>query len=860
MVLAIEQKIEGQYLEESQKEAILKSGKNILVNAGAGSGKTKTIVGKIIHILDQNLAEPEEIIVVAYNNPVVVDLKKRFKDLSEEFPNLKDKIKRLLIHTFHSYCYDKLKKNKNIQVAEYLDSDEKKIKLLRKANFFEQIIKEISSKDKSFYKKINKYFLNYIQHYKNIFKEIKSMEEYDRAIKPLHICLKTKNNEDNEEIPLEVKSIEELEIANFLYLKGIEFKYEDVYPGKLPPAWERWDRDNSREYRPDFHLIKKDEKGNIVYDEYYEHFALDKNLKNPPLYFRDREKYINDYKIKKLIFNGKLIETYSYQKIDGTLFEELTKQLISRGINVPEENVISDEEAFKQFKKAGYFNVFAKLLADFLTNFKNKGADLNKLKSQFTSNWFIKLFENNLERRARAFIEIFETILDRYEKKLEEEKQLDFEDMLLKGRSFINDQGIKYLIVDEFQDISPLRADVIKKIQDTNKNAQLFVVGDDWQSIYAFSGSDINIMVHDFDKYFGNKNTKDLAITYRFNQRLCELTSSFIQKNPNQLKKNIKGINKFNEVPVEIFKQKESKNFNIDFSLKKKLLENLDNIFKTEESVKKILFLTRYNHGTYRNGYEDLEKYIKNIFKTKKKIIVFSTIHKAKGLEADYVFIINVSDGSYGFPSTIADDPLLKLVKYDPDKNVDEQKQEDNSEERRLFYVALTRTKKKVFIYGEENAYFFKELTNDINIKANHHYNVFDIPIIKKPDQNVVINYVKGNKSEKKEETPAKNLGIESGDIIIEVEGKKYPSKKSLNTALKNSKGKEIKLRIQKKNKKILEILIKPFDKNKGTDMEKKWSLGATYFDREIDPFVESLINKYGVLNQNTKEFIEKHV
>ena len=84
--------------------------------------------------------------------------------------------------------------------------------------------------------------------------------------------------------------------------------------------------------------------------------------------------------------------------------------------------------------------------------------------------------------------------------------------------------------------------------------------------------------------------------------------------------------------------------------------------------------------------------------------------------------------------------------------------------------------------------------------------------------------------------------------------------KKSFNNTIKNSKGKEIKLRIQKKNKEILEISIKPFDKNKGTDKEKEWSLGATYFDREIDPFVDSLINKYGILDQNTKEFIEKHV
>ena len=884
MVVAIEQKIEGKYLEESQKKAILEPGKNILVNAGAGSGKTFTILAKILHILDQNLAKPEEIIVVAYNTSVANDLRDRFEKLAEVFPNLENKIKKVSvaygkkcpecnkkidqalhfceeknkfiprqIHTFHSYCYDLLKKNEKPQIAKYLEESERKLQELRKAKFLEKIVEEIGSKDKSFFKKINKFFLNYIHHYKNIFKDINSMADYNRAIKPRHVALKI-IDKDDEQIPLSVKSVEELEIANFLYLKGIEFIYEDVYQGKLPPEWERWDRDNSKEYRPDFHLIKKDKKGNTIYDEYYEHFALDKNL-NPPNYFRDREKYVNDYKIKKSIFNGKLIETYSYQKIDGTLFEELTKHLISKGINVPEENVISDKEALEQFKEAGYFDSFAHLVGNFLTNFKLRGADLKKLKSQFTSNWFKKLFENQADKRARSFIEIFETIFVHYQKKLESENRVDFEDMLLMGKKYINDQNIKFLIVDEFQDISPLRAEVLKKIQNHNKNVQLFVVGDDWQAIYGFSGGDISIIVKNFEKYFGNRNKKDLGLTYRFNQRLCELTSSFIQQNSNQLPKNIKGIKEYNDVPVEIIRQKDKSNFEIDFSLKINLLNNLDNIFRSDPNAKEILFLSRYNDYIYKNGYEDLKKYLHSIFKLKKKNIKFSTIHSAKGSEADYVFILNVSDGFLGFPSTIEDDPLLKLAKYDSDKSSDDDKKESNEEERRLFYVALTRTKKKVFIYGSDDAYFVNEILNDKNIKKNHHYNVANIKEVSNPDKVVVIDYVKGKKNVTNTKTPAKNLGIEEGDYIIKVENKKNPSKKEFDIELKNSKGKEVSIQIKKTNNDIVNKQIKPFNKNEGTKSKKRWDIGATYFDREIDPFVESLIKDYNVdLNDKDKK------
>ena len=876
MSLAIEKKIEGKLLEVSQKEAILESGENILVNAGAGSGKTFTILAKILHILDQDLAKPEEIVVVAYNSSVANDLRARFEKIAEVFPELKDKIKRLSIdkykecpecnekihqalhfctkknnyiprqiHTFHSFCYDLLKKNENPQLAKFLEESESKINELRKTKFFEKIVEEIGSKDKSFYSKMNKFFLNYIHRYKNIFKDINSMAEYNRAIKPRHVCLKLVDKDDDE-VPLTVKSIEELEIANFLYLKGIEFIYEDKYVGPLPKQWESWD-DDPRGYRPDFHLIKKNEKGEVIYDEYYEHFALDKNLE-PPHYFRNRDKYIEDYKIKNSLFNGNLIKTFSYQKIDGTLFEELTKQLKSKGIDVPDNNVISDKEALEKFIEAGYFNTFADLVKRFLTQFKLRGADLKKLKSQFSQNWFMKLFENSEDKRARAFIEIFEKIYLYYQEKLKDENRVDFEDMLLKGKGYIENQKIKYLIVDEFQDISPLRAEVLKKIKSLNKKAQLFVVGDDWQAIYAFSGGDISIIVDTFEKYFGTKQRKDLALTYRFNQRLCEFTSFFILENSKQLNKKIKGIGKFDDVPVEISCQKSQSNFEVDFSTKRDLLEKLHYIFKTDSDVREILFLSRYHDYVYKNGYEDLKKYIFSIFKSKRKNIKFSTIHAAKGSEADYVFIFNITDGFLGFPSGIEDDPLLKLAKYDTEKNNDQNdKEEKNEEERRLFYVALTRTKKKVFVYGTNDAYFIKNIEDNKNIKKNHHYSISDITRINDPETVIVINFVKGNKKKVDKKTPAKNIGLEVGDFIIKVQDKNKPSKRDFDIELKKSKGKKIKIEIKKTTGEIQSKVITPFDSNDENNIKKRWEIGATYFDREIDPFVEKLIKEYNI-------------
>ena len=249
-----------------------------------------------------------------------------------------------------------------------------------------------------------------------------------------------------------------------------------------------------------------------------------------------------------------------------------------------------------------------------------------------------------------------------------------------------------------------------------------------------------------------------------------------------------------------------------------------------------------------------------SIFKSKRKNIKFSTIHAAKGSEADYVFIFNITDGFLGFPSGIEDDPLLKLAKYDTEKNNDQNdKEEKNEEERRLFYVALTRTKKKVFVYGTNDAYFIKNIEDNKNIKKNHHYSISDITRINDPETVIVINFVKGNKKKIDKKTPAKNIGLEVGDFIIKVQDKNKPSKRDFDIELKKSKGKKIKIEIKKTTGEIQSKVITPFDSNDENNIKKRWEIGATYFDREIDPFVEKLIKEYNIQEIEDASETKKH-
>ncbi len=176
---------------------------------------------------------------------------------------------------------------------------------------------------------------------------------------------------------------------------------------------------------------------------YYEHFALDKNY-NPPDYFDNRDKYVEDFKIKNKLFNGNLVQTFSYQKYDGTLFESLTQQLKSKGIHVPEENAISVQDALSSFKNAGYFTAFSKLLSDFLEKFKSSEITIQVLKDNFEANFIERLFEDIQIKRSRAFVEIFEIIFNAYQKKLSNENKLDFYDMIIQGKEYITTSDIKF--------------------------------------------------------------------------------------------------------------------------------------------------------------------------------------------------------------------------------------------------------------------------------------------------------------------------------------------------------------------------------------------------------------------------------
>ena len=409
-------------------------------------------------------------------------------------------------------------------------------------------------------------------------------------------------------------------------------------------------------------------------------------------------------------------------KVDCLTFHKFSLNILARErYNIANEDLLN--YTINEYFENIIFN-FPKNIKRLLSYFKIKHNDKNYIKKynnikkdkldkiKKDINIFIKLLKtNNLNNSyILSFIKkeqrinnqnlliIIYHIANIYEKELESTRSIDFDDMINKATDYVKRNGlnkkIKYLIIDEFQDTSKSKFNFIEEIQ-KKTNCNIFVVGDDFQSIYKFTGCDLNIFL-DFEKRFKDSKIYKLEKTYRNSNELVSLAGAFIMKNKRQLKKNLYSDKQIKK-PINIIYYKKFKTAFI------KTIEKIHS-----ETKKPILVLGRNNY--------DIDKIIDNktfllnnnqIIYTKNKGIKlkYLTVHKAKGLEEETVILINLLNNKNGFPNKKDDNPILEYIKSNNDEI-------EYAEERRLFYVAITRTKSKNYIITKKNneSTFVKEL------------------------------------------------------------------------------------------------------------------------------------------------------
>ncbi len=305
------------------------------------------------------------------------------------------------------------------------------------------------------------------------------------------------------------------------------------------------------------------------------------------------------------------------------------------------------------------------LIYRFICLFRTNGYDIEYL---------IKLINNSFGKRL-YFLYLVVRIIYEYKLSLDSEEMIDFDDMILIASKSKIDFKYKYVIVDEFQDTSYIRFNLINNIV-KSCNSNLIVVGDDYQSIYGFSGCDLSL--------FLGLNNSDFEViriinSYRSSQELINVACKFVNKDKLLINKELKSCKSISK-PVKIVYYKNIKN---DF---KKLMEYL-----VINNINNIMILGRNNNSIYEVT-SDKIIFENNKLHYKDNEMIYYTVHKSKGLESDNVVIISLYDGEYGFPCKIKNDKVLNLVMRDMQKN-------SYNEERRLFYVALTRSKNNVYLY-----------------------------------------------------------------------------------------------------------------------------------------------------------------
>ncbi|MDX2505745.1 MAG: UvrD-helicase domain-containing protein [Gammaproteobacteria bacterium] len=464
-----------------------------------------------------------------------------------------------------------------------------------------------------------------------------------------------------------VKSFEELEIANFLYTKGIPYEYEVNYIKDTSGP-------DYRVYQPDFHLTED--------DIYLEHFAIDRDANTPP--FIDGVKYRQGIDWKRQLHQKhqtRLIETYSYENKEGVLLENLENKLIENQVKF---KPINCDELFEELKELGEISIWSKLMADLLNIFKSAFSSINEV---------IEIAKTHTDHiRMIVAIELFEPIYEKYQAYLDETKSIDFDDMISKAIQYIETGRYKspfqFVLVDEFQDISASRAHLLKSLLAQNKFNSLFCVGDDWQSINRFSGSDVSI-TKKFQDYFGQTEQNILETTFRFNNKIGDVAARFITKNPHQINKDIQSFHTVEHESVSII-QTDSDQQGLDIAL--------SSIAQKSKDKASVLVLARFNFKKP----EMFNRLIKNFSNLD---VQFMSVHASKGKEADYVIILGMEKGKHGFPSEKVTHPILNML-------LPKAENFKYAEERRLFYVALTRARNYVYLVSnaQKSSSFIREL------------------------------------------------------------------------------------------------------------------------------------------------------
>ncbi|MDD9706758.1 UvrD-helicase domain-containing protein [Seohaeicola sp. SP36] len=597
-------RIESKPLTPEQRLSVVVDEDATLVFAGAGSGKTSVITAKAAYLVKSGIRQPEEILLLAFAKNAAEEMSERVEARSGV---------PLVARTFHAIAYDiiGIVEGSKPALADHATDD------LAFTNLIKQILKELVHSLSEVSNAIIRFFAHFF---------VEPKTEWD--FKTKHDFYTHMEAQDLRTLQGEkVKSYEELQIANWLYENGVEYEYEPNYKHKVAET-------GRRDYQPDFRLT---ESG--IYIEHFgvrrEKTASGERLVTAP--FVNRDEYLAGMDWKRRIHaehQTTLIETYSYERQEGRLLISLAEKLAPH-VTLKPRPVYTIYDRIVELKQV---DDFSKLLGTFLRKFKSGGYSLQDCET--------KSDKMKLGKRARAFLDVFVPVFAEYQKRLD--GRIDFEDMILRAARYAETgryvSPFRHILVDEFQDISQSRARLVKALKSQHSDVRIFAVGDDWQSIFRFAGSDIHLMRHfgpefggNFDGEAGVHRAVDLGRTFRSVDQIAFAARTFVLRNPAQIDKQIVPAGTAKELAIRVVTVAKGED-------EAKLSEALNALSATKPSGANpttVLLL-----GRYRFIEPDMQ--VLRLRHPSLKI-TFKTIHASKGLEADHVILLNADSGRMGF-------------------------------------------------------------------------------------------------------------------------------------------------------------------------------------------------------------------
>lgn len=660
-------RVESKPLTEEQARAVVCFDNRVQVVASAGSGKTSTMVAKAAYAINRGLMAPDHIVLLAFNKNAAEELQERAGKAFERLGMDGMKVETATFHALGLGIIGKStgKKPRIPSWATDIGSGRRKLS---------ELIDDLKDQDDAFRQRWD-LFRFVFKRDLPAFGAPEPADVFDAQGKG---ALVTTNGE-------RVKSLEEVMIADWLFLNGVEYRYEAAY--EHPTADEA-----HGQYHPDFFYP--------ALGLYHEHFALDAQGQPPP-HFKG---YLEDVVWKRDLhrrMGTDLFETTSHGvRHTQEDFKRLETELTARG-------VVLDPNPDRQIPDGGQApmdaNELAGLVRTFISHAKSNGLSVPAIRQRLEA-----MPDSTFKPRHRVFLDLAEPILQAWDDALAAEGGIDFEDMLNQAAEHL-ERGryvapYKLVMADEFQDASRARARLCRALV-KNPHRYFFAVGDDWQSINRFAGADVGVMTR-FLERFGHGHVLKLEQTFRCPQALCDVSSAFVSKNPSQIPKRVRSA------APEVGPVLQA--FQVDH--RDKLTSAIDwFVMQLAEGVRtgtippgrngkvSVYVLGRYNDDKQHvpdrpsrfNRYVDVS---------------FLSIHRSKGSEADYVILPEMLTvpRRRSFPSTRADDPVLTLAMPDGDDY-------PLGEERRLFYVALTRARRGVAMFTARGfcSTFLRELEED---------------------------------------------------------------------------------------------------------------------------------------------------